>query len=392
MLRHPRTAVVSILTAGVVAAGAATAAYAFADPTDAPPTTTTTTSSTATPTGQERGTVYANRKLASSRVPVGASRAQEYSYWTVSADRSSHLAVATVAIPKGHAPSGGWPVVVRASRGHGLSAACAPSRNPVAADVAGTADLLHRGFAVITPDYSSIGATTSPQYTDISTAARMMVDAVQAGHTVVDGVVSPRWAVFGESQGAAAAIALARQATVWQSGDLDYRGSAAAGIPAGFDELLTGLSPSSPGVNDAVVADVVYALASVTGYDLDDVLSASGKRLVAKAATACDDELGQELRGVALASLVTKPLASKPKLVTALRRSLNLPVSGFNRPLLLSQPLINDDVMVPTALRYLVDAQRSSNKVQTVSYFTGDQNEIVRRERAAVGKFLTGLF
>lgn len=377
-----RKSFVAATAVATLAAGGVTATHAFAEP--------EVTAPAASPTGQSPGAVYANQQVPAAALPAAASIGQRYTFWTKGVDERLHLALATLLEPKGTAPAGGWPVVVNAPAGYGVDEQCTPSETPAAADPDTVSRLLRAGYAVITPDYGSIGDSASPQYINHLITARNLVDAVLAG-VVVDGSVSPRWAALGDAQGAGAAIALARKATDWQGNALDFRGSAATSIPAGLDDLITGLAPTSPAVAESVTADVVYALASLPADSLRPVLSATGKSLVAKAGTLCTPALRKAVRGVALGDLVTRALSSTTVAVE-LHRTLALPRSGFSRPLFLSQTLRDDSVVLPEALRFLADAQFASNKVRAVSYLTGDPQDGERREQVAVTDFLDGLF
>lgn len=386
MIRHPRlrTTLAAATAAAALAAGAFTAAQAIADPESAPPV--------AAAPGQTPGAVYANQVLPAASLPAGASAGQRYSYWTTGVDERLHLAIATVVEPKGTAPAGGWPVVVNAPAGYGVAETCNASVSRDAADADTVTQLLRRGYAVITPDYGAIGASSAPQYIDHTVAARNIVDAVLAG-VVVDGDVSPRWAILGDAQGAGAAIALARRAAAWQNGDVDFRGAAATSIPAGLDVLVSGLKPGSPAVSESVTADVVYALASLDAKQLESTLSPKGRQLVAAAKKdSCAPDLRKAVRGVALGDLVSKPIASNRTLARQLQGSLTLPRSGFSRPLLLSQTLHDDSVILHESLRFLADAQLASNKVTAKSYLTGDPSDAERQEQSAALTFLDKLF
>ena len=122
------------------------------------------------------------------------------------------------------------------------------------------------------------------------------------------------------------------------------------------------------------------------------VLSPTGKQLVAKAQTMCAPALRSAVKGVALGDLVSKSVASSPKLAASLKRSLALSRNGFSRPLMLSQTLQNDANQVHEALRFLADAQLSSNKVTSKTYFTPDAADGARQERTAVLGYLDDLF
>lgn len=339
----------------------------------------------------EAGMVFANETLAGSQLPAAAGAGQRYSYWTRGASGQLHAALATMVEPKGAAPAGGWPVVVHAPAGYGLAEACSASADPTAGARDTVNRLLRSGYAVITPDYGVPGKSGGPQYTDHTVTARNLLDAVLAG-VVVDGSVAPRWSVVGDEQGAGAAVVLASKAAEWQSGKLDFRGAAATSVPAGVDVLLSGLNPASPAVSDSVTADVAYALATLDVPELASVLSKTGLDLVAKAEKLCAPDLIKAVRGTTLGQLVRKPVADNARLASTINRSLSLPRTGYQRPLLLSQTLQDDSVQLHEALRFLAEAQLGSNQAQAATYLTGDPADAERQEQAAVMKFLDSLF
>lgn len=67
----------------------------------------------------------------------------------------------------------------------------------------------------------------------------------------MDLPLAKRWAIIGQSQGAAAALnGGARYATEFSRGSgLDYRGVVATGIPANLEYLYQNLGPVVPPVN-----------------------------------------------------------------------------------------------------------------------------------------------
>ncbi|MFT3661544.1 MAG: hypothetical protein QM809_09120 [Gordonia sp. (in: high G+C Gram-positive bacteria)] len=146
-------------------------------------------------------------------------------------------------------------------------------------------------------------------------------------------------------------------------------------------------------MNEPVTADVVFALASIDTEEIDPILTPKGRKLVDLAErTACAPDMRKPVRGTALGELVNKPISSNPELARTLRTGLELPRTGFSRPLMLSQTLQDDSTVLHESLRYLAEAQLSSNRVTATSYLTGDRATAERQELDAVLKFLTGLF
>ncbi|GEE03756.1 hypothetical protein nbrc107696_42020 [Gordonia spumicola] len=376
------TTIGSVIVAAGMLVGGVTAAYAVATPDDSTPEVRG---------GQTPGTVFAGRAVPASDLPAAAATGQQFSYWTLGADERAHLSTATLLEPKGDAPAGGWKVVVYAKHPDGLSLGCAPSKRRAARDTAAVTGLLRSDYAVVVPDFTTVGVDGSPQYVDFGAAAHTIVDAVKAVGDVDPGV-SSQWAAVGDSLGAGAVVQLAREATAWQKGKSDFRGAAATSLPVDYDELVAGLSPASAPVSAEKVTDVVFALASMDSSTITPMLSSRGKDLVTKARTLCAPALTTAIGSTSLSDLITAPISADTALDTTLREGLQLPTRGFSRPVLLSQKLIDDQASVPANLRYLTTAQLSSNKVLAKTYLTGSASDASRQEQAAVASFLKGLF
>lgn len=368
-----------VVAAGLVGGVSATQAYADPSADEAPRG------------GQTPGSVFANRAVADSDlVPAGAS-GQQYSFWTQGSDDRTHLTTAVVLTPKGKTPAGGWPVIAYAHDADGIATQCGPTRAKVARDTDTVSDLLRNDYAVIIPDYSMIGTAGSPQYVDYAAAAKGISDAVRAGIDV-EPALSPRWAAVGDGQGAAVAVDLARSASSSEPSRLDFRGATATGLPVGYADVVTGLSPTSPKVSPATVTDVVYTLASLPSDEVKPVLSKRGRELVDKAGDACGPALAKSIGTSNVADLMGKPLSSNRTIVDGLRKQLALPSSGFSRPVMLSQKLVDDETDVPANLQYVTTAQLASNKVTAKTYLTGDERDADRQEESALAAFLKKLF
>ncbi|GAA4676160.1 alpha/beta hydrolase [Gordonia humi] len=372
----------TVVSAGLVAGGV-TATQAFAEPEQ---------STQQTPRGgQTAGSVFANRPVADTDLAAGASSGQQFSYWTQGSDDRMHLSTAVLLEPQGAAPSGGWPVVAYAHAPAGLASQCGPTQSKLTADVATVSDLLRGDYAVIVPDYSMVGVAGSPQYVDYGSTADGLVDAVSAASDV-EPSLSSKWAAVGEGLGAGAAVQLAQSAASSQPSGLDFRGATATTLPVGYDEVVTGLSPRSAKVSAGTVTEVVYTLASVDSEQVEPLLTQRGRNLVQKARQVCAPALTKAIGGTNLADLVRKAVSSDSALLAELRKALALPSSGFSRPIMLSQKLVDDETDVPASLQYVTTAQLASNKVAAKTYLTGDARDADRQEKAAQADFLKKLF
>jgi predicted esterase len=113
-----------------------------------------------------------------------------------------------VAIPKGKAPRGGWPVITWAHGTTGIADVCAPSRLP-----AGTGGLnapmleswIKAGYAVVRTDYEGLGGPAPHPYLIGVSEGRGVLDIVRAAREL-DPQLSERVVISGHSQGGHAAL------------------------------------------------------------------------------------------------------------------------------------------------------------------------------------------
>jgi pimeloyl-ACP methyl ester carboxylesterase len=111
---------------------------------------------------------------------------------------------ATLSMPKGRAPQGGWPVVSWAHGTTGIADRCAPSRGGGAAP-----RLLERwrraGYAIVRTDYEGLGTPGDHPYLIGRSEGRAVLDAVRAARRL-DPRLGRRFVIAGHSQGGHAAL------------------------------------------------------------------------------------------------------------------------------------------------------------------------------------------
>lgn len=133
-------------------------------------------------------------------------------------------------LPKGTPPEGGWPLMAWTHGTVGVADVCAPSWNGrQAQDEEYLNRYLARGYAVVASDYQGLGTTGTHPYLHTRAAAYSNLDIIRA----VQGAgfpVSDRIVLFGQSQGAGAAIATADYAPEYAP-ELNLVGVVATGAP-----------------------------------------------------------------------------------------------------------------------------------------------------------------
>ncbi|WP_068160857.1 alpha/beta hydrolase [Rhodococcus phenolicus] len=163
--------------------------------------------------GPSAGALITHRPSTAAAVLPSASRTELVTYVSEGADGQPILVSGTVAIPRGEAPEGGWPVVSWAHGTTGVGDACAPSADtvdgPAHSYVARTTALLDRwvseGYAVAQTDYEGLGTPGGHPYMNGESARNTVVDIVRAAREL-DPSIGTRWIAMGHSQGGHAAL------------------------------------------------------------------------------------------------------------------------------------------------------------------------------------------
>lgn len=136
-------------------------------------------------------------------------------YVSTSGINDNHPRVsATVFVPKGDPPAGGWRIVVLGHPATGIQPDCAPSASPKLLGLAPTVSaLIDAGYLVTVPDYQGLGLReTYHPFLDSATEGYNMIDSVRAVRKLVPAA-SDTYAVWGSGQGGQAAWAANELAT-----------------------------------------------------------------------------------------------------------------------------------------------------------------------------------
>jgi pimeloyl-ACP methyl ester carboxylesterase len=205
----------------------------------------------------------------------------------------------SVAIPKGKAPKGGWPVITYAHGTTGAADACAPTRGYDADKLNTYAfPLLHRwikaGFAVVRTDYDGLGTPGIHQYLLGASEGRSVLDAVRAARGF-ERKLSKRYVIAGHSQGGHAALFAAAAAPKYLP-ELKLRGTVAF-APASHlrnqFQLSTTLSNPGGGLG-AIVALGLRAIDSADpSLGVPTLLTPEAVALYPQTKTICYDALSK---------------------------------------------------------------------------------------------------
>ncbi|MFN2100895.1 alpha/beta hydrolase [Altererythrobacter sp. MF3-039] len=166
-------------------------------------------------------------------------------------------------LPEGAAPVGGWPLMAWTHGTVGIADVCAPSWDGrQMQDKEHLEFWLKQGFAVVASDYQGLGTRGTHPYLATRPEAFSNLDIIRA---VQSGgfSVSKKVLLFGQSQGAGAAVASAAYAREYAP-ELAIVGVVATGVPFFSPEALVALQESRPrDVPDPLLAYNLLALALV---------------------------------------------------------------------------------------------------------------------------------
>ncbi|GGU17683.1 lipase family protein [Nocardioides albus] len=131
----------------------------------------------------------------------------------------------TVAVPRGRAPEGGWPVISWLHGTTGTADVCAPSRDAAGHPTHDYLQIVHetvqrwvdRGYAVVATDYQGLGTDGPHSYLVGEAEGRAAADMVRAAHQMpgARSKLSAEWIAAGHSQGGHAAVFAADVAPRW---------------------------------------------------------------------------------------------------------------------------------------------------------------------------------
>jgi pimeloyl-ACP methyl ester carboxylesterase len=200
--------------------------------------------------GGKHGALIWARKLSGGAALKGGASNKLILYRSTGVDGKATAVSGSVAIPKGKAPKGGWPVITWAHGTTGIADQCAPSRDGANKLSSYAYPLLQRwlkaGYAVVRTDYTGLGTPGDHPFLIGRPEGESVLDAVRAARSL-DKRLGKRVAIAGHSQGGQAALFAASLAPKYTP-DLKIRGTVAFAPVSHLSEqtaLLPGLkSPS----------------------------------------------------------------------------------------------------------------------------------------------------
>lgn len=204
----------------------------------------------------------------------------------------------TVAIPKGTAPAGGWPVISWTHGTTGIADICAPSRNDSAFPPRNYVNLMNasldqwvaKGYAVVKTDYEGLGTPGTHPYLVMDSEARGAVDMVRAARQISPSL-SRDWLVMGHSQGGGAAAYAGYMGPVYGQ-ELNLKGAIAIS-PSSHISLLVQLAQKKPDQPSDPYGTLLFHSVGATapGVNLAELLTPAGLQVNSQVESKCVGDL-----------------------------------------------------------------------------------------------------
>lgn len=296
-----------------------------------------------------------------------------------------------VVVPSGPAPAGGRDIV---SWGHGtvgIAGHCAPSATPALfKDIAGLDAMLQRGEIVAATDFQGLGTPGPMPYLVGVSSGRAMLDAVRAARQVPGADAGSRYALWGESEGAHAALWAAQLAPDYAP-KLDLVGVAAAAPPTDIDAGFYALT--NPAVRALITGYTSDAWSQVYGIPLSTFADGIGRFLIRRLAGSC-----LHLDSAATLANVTLLLASHqlPEHLgqpwTPEIRANSVEPIRLHVPMLIAQGGRDDVVLTNVTQAFLKKSCTAGNTIRYLAIASASHSTIAAMSAPAVVPWLADRF
>jgi acetyl esterase/lipase len=253
--------------------------------------------------GKKHGDAIWARKLKSDAVLTAAASNKLVLYRSTDANGRKIAVSGTVAVPKGKAPKGGWPVITYDHGTTGIADICAPSRDTVGTTInpynAYIYPLLNRWlkahYAVVRTDYQGLGTPGVHHFLVGVDEGRAALDMVRAARKISPRI-GKRMIVAGHSQGGHAALWGSFLARKWTP-ELKLRGTVAFAPASHVSEqgsLVKTLNSPGHGLSGflAMIARTQDDLKPA--LNVPGLLTDAGLALYPETETKCIPDLGKD--------------------------------------------------------------------------------------------------
>ncbi|MBV7260391.1 alpha/beta fold hydrolase [Erythrobacter crassostreae] len=283
-------------------------------------------------------------------------------------------------LPKGEAPEGGWPLMAWTHGTVGVADICAPSWNGrQEQDQEYLNRFLAEGYAIVASDYQGLGTKGTHPYLATRPAAYSNLDIIRAV-TAGDFPISEKVALFGQSQGAGAAIATADYAAIYAP-EIDIVGVVATGAPYLTPQVVQFLERlQQPDRVDPLLGYTFLAMTLVQQVDpsfvMRDYITDEAWPIANRVSDACYAEIKTLVSDAQLTR--RKSFAQSPSL--PLRQGfarMGYPTLGLKAPLFLGTGGLDRDTPPQMQATLARDLCAKGTKVTSVLYPELNHREVV---------------
>ncbi len=277
-------------------------------------------------------------------------------------------------LPKGAAPSTGWPIIAWAHGTTGVADVCAPSwaaRAPRDTDYLNA--WLAQGYAVVATDYQGLGTPGPHPWLMVKPEAWSVLDSVRAAlkefPELANSVV-----IVGQSQGAHAALSAALLAHDYAP-LIKLKGTVATGVPSreGFlPDTKAAQIPLPPrtggGLNAALTVLSLYAYMAVDpAFKPEDYLSDAAKPAFDLGRTACLDAM---IPAAVQNKVTVENALKKAPDENALNGNQQYPAPKFAQPVFIGTGLADVTVLPEGQYNFVMAACSAGSTVES-HYYAG---------------------
>jgi pimeloyl-ACP methyl ester carboxylesterase len=327
------------------------------------------------------GSVIWARKLSGAPVLKGASANELLLYTSKSLAGKTIPVSGTVALPKGKAPKGGWPVVTFAHGTTGIADSCAPSRDTGKAPLTGyntyifplLQSWLKKGYAVVRTDYEGLGTPGPHPYLIGTSEGRGVLDMVRAAHAYNGKISEKKVIISGHSQGGHAALWATALAPKWTP-DLKIRGTVAFAPASQIGTqaaVIKSLGKGYEGLSGLAAMIIRGVDIASPGTHVSGIFNAKGKALYPQTLTKCLADLGKPTSfGGAAPKDYIRPDADVAPTLAAIKKYIDPQSLTIKTPLLIEQGL-KDTTVLPALTGITVGDYRKRGIKVTYNTYKG---------------------
>lgn len=297
---------------------------------------------------QQAGSLISAEPMVDTPPGVQAWRVQ---YWTSNQKGERLRVTGLVAAPREAVPPRPRRVIAWTHGAWGVAEKCAPSLSPNFFAVTAGIDAVRQGYVVVAPDYIGLASPTMHPFLVGPDTANSVLDAVRAARAIPGAAAGNSFAVWGESQGAHAALWTAITARSYAP-DLNLVATAAAAPPTDLAANLR--DGSDKNARALLLSFTLHSWSTLYGYSMDGVANRTNQGIIHRLAENNCISLEKKPKLGTILGILTVARATRNKDIgqiepwKALARANSVDPARVPGPLLLAQG--DKDVIVAPAV------------------------------------------